>query len=81
MFTRDSALAYSNTLVNRLVYECTRTGMTRDKLCAALSLSNTALAMWLTGSRTCQQYWVVRNAELVLEELQKQPDDYYKRNK
>ena len=81
MFTRDSALAYSNTLVNRLVYECTRTGMTRDRLCASLSLSNTALAMWLTGSRTCQQYWVVRNAELVLEELQKQPDDYYKHNK
>ena len=81
MFTRDSAIEYSNTLINKLVYECTRTGMTRDKLCANLSLSNTALAMWLTGSRTCQQFWVVKNAELLAEQLKSLPDDYYKHNK
>lgn len=81
MFTRDSAEEYSNTLIHRIVYECTRTGMPRQKLCNSLSLSNTALTMWITGSRTCQLFWVVRNAELLLEELKSKPDNYYKHNK
>ena len=81
MFTRDSAIDYSNTLIHKLVYECARTGMTRTQLCSALSLSDTALAMWLTGSRTCQQFWIVRNAELLLDELSGMPDGHYKHNK
>lgn len=81
MYTRDSAIEYSNTLIHRIVYECSRTGMPREKLCEFLSLQNTALTMWLNGSRTCQQYWVVRNAELLLEKIKELPDNYFKHNK
>lgn len=81
MYTRDSALEHSNNLIHELVYECTRTGMSRERLCATIFLQNTALTMWLTGTRPCQQYWIVRNVELLLEELKKLPDKYFIHNK
>ena len=77
MFTRESALEYSATMIHRLVGECTRTGLTRKGLCEKLGLSSEALAMWITGSRPCQQYWVLKNAELLLEELKTAPDKFF----
>ena len=81
MFTRDSALEYSNTIIHKLVGECARTGLTRKELCNLLNLSNEALAMWITGSRPCQQFWIVRNAELLLEILEVTEDSYYIKRK
>lgn len=81
MFTRDSALEYSSTIIHKLVGECARTGLSRKELCSSLNLSNEALAMWITGSRTCQQFWVIRNAELLLEKLELTEDSYYIKHK
>lgn len=71
MFTRDSALDYSHKLIHRLVHECARVGISRTSLCEKLCIPAPVLSMWITGARPCQTYWMVRNAELLLDDIKK----------
>lgn len=81
MYTRDSALEYSASLIHRLVHECTRTRLGRSKLCERLGVPSPVLSMWLTGSRPCQLYWVIKNAEDLLKELGQLEDKHFVHNK
>lgn len=77
MFTRDSAIDYSTSLIHNLVDECSRTGLSRDKLCEKINISEQQLSMWITGSRPCQLYWVLKNVETALKELKDLPDKHF----
>lgn len=80
MYTRESALEYSCALIHELVFECSRTELSRQELCEKLNATESQVSMWITGSRTCQLYWVIKNAEELVEELKKLPDKHFTRS-
>lgn len=77
MLTREDAYKYSCDLIHKLVFECSRTGLTRKRLCLKLNMTEQQLATWVTGSRACQLYWTIRNAEDILKELKGLEDNHY----
>lgn len=74
LHTRASAIQYSCSLIHQLVSECSRTGTSRIKLCNILHIKPAQLSMWIKGSRTCQSYYIICNAEEALRELRNLPD-------